>query len=242
MSKNFGGVTALRDVSFSIKKGEILGIVGPNGAGKSTLLNVVTGTVSADKGTVSFGQNSVTHLRASKISLLGISRLFQAAILYNEVPVRENIERALVARASFKGFRDLLGLERNKHQWVSHQTEQVLSLFRLEPIADEVPKNLPHGFQRLVGLAMALAPKPSLLLLDEPVGGMSVEEMEIIEKILKRLNQNGLTMIIVEHNVNFVVNLCHRVLVLDYGEKIAEGTPEQVMNNPRVVEAFLGSL
>jgi branched-chain amino acid transport system permease protein len=240
VSKNFGGITALKEVSFSVKRGEILGVIGPNGAGKSTLLNVITGTMPVTNGSVLFDGKNITNLKANKVNHLGLSRLFQAAILYNEARVQVNIARALAARAGFNIFQDLFGLEKHKHRWVAVQTEQVLRLFGLERIAEEVPKNLPHGFQRLVGMAMAMASKPSLLLLDEPVGGMSVEEREIIETIIKRLNQQGISMIIVEHNVNFVLNLCHRIIVLDYGEKIAEGAPEEVMNNTKVIDAYIG--
>lgn len=154
--------------------------------------------------------------------------------------MRENIARALVARSGFSDLRDFLGLDRTKHQWMDEQSQLVLRLCGLDGVAGELAKNLPYGFQRLLGLAMALAARPRLLLLDEPVAGMSLEEMSIIGDILLRLHQNGMTMIIVEHNVNFIMRLCPRIMVLNYGQKIVEGTPAEIRTNPKVIEAFLG--
>ena len=240
ISRHFGGLAALSKVSFSINRGEILGIVGPNGAGKTTLYNVITGVFSPNQGTIIFKGRNITGLRPSKISHLGVGRVFQTRILYTESSVKENVARSFVPRSGFNGIKDLLSLEKKKHQWVNDETQQILTLCGLDPVAEELPKNLPHGFQRLLGFAMALATKPELILLDEPVTGMSIEEMNIIGDMLEKIHKSGLTIIIVEHNVNFVMRLCPRILVLNYGEKIAEGTPEEIRNNPNVIEAFLG--
>jgi len=240
ISRYFGGLAALTDISFSIRAGEILGIVGPNGAGKSTLFNVITKVLSPTRGTIIFEGKNITGLRPHRINRMGIARVFQSKVLYPEASVKENIVRAIVARSGFNEIKDFFGLERRKHQVILEQTQQVLELCGLYSATGELPKNLPHGFQRLVGLAVALATKPKLLLLDEPITGMSLEESDIIARILENLHQSGLTIIMVEHNVNFVMRICHRIMVLDYGQKIAEGTPQEIRRNPEVIKAFLG--
>jgi len=241
VGRNFGGLAALSGVSFSVKKGEIFGIVGPNGAGKSTLFNVMTGVFVPSKGEVIFGGRRMEGLVPSKINRLGLSRVFQATVLFNEATVRENVARVLAARAGLNGIRDLLLLEKKKHESTDTQARSILALCGLESASEETAKNLPYGFQRLLGLAMALSARPRLLLLDEPVAGMSAEEREIIAAILLKLRERGMTMIVVEHNIDFIMQLCSRIMVLNYGEKIAEGTPEEVRANPRVIEAFLGA-
>ena len=241
VGRNFGGLAALSGVSFSVKTGEIFGIVGPNGAGKSTLFNVMTGVFVPSKGDVIFEGRSIEGLIPSKINRLGLSRVFQATVLFSEATVRENVARVLAARAGLNGIRDLLLLEKKKHESTDTQARSILRLCGLESASEETAKNLPYGFQRLLGLAMALSARPRLLLLDEPVAGMSAEEREIIAAILLKLRERGMTMIVVEHNIDFIMQLCSRIMVLNYGEKIAEGTPEEVRANPRVIEAFLGA-
>ncbi len=241
VSRNFGGLAALTGVSFSVAKGEIFGIVGPNGAGKSTLFNVMTGIFVPTKGEVIFSGRSIGGLRPSKINRLGISRVFQATVLFSEATVRENVTRALVARAGFSGIRDLLMLEKKKHEAIDSQARTILRLCGLDSGSEEAAKNLPYGFQRLLGLAMALAAKPKLLLLDEPVAGMSAEERETIAAILLKLREKGITMIVVEHNIDFIMQLCSRIMVLNYGEKIAQGNAEEIRTNSKVIEAFFGA-
>jgi branched-chain amino acid transport system permease protein len=241
VGRNFGGLAALSNVSFSVKSGEIFGIVGPNGAGKSTLFNVITGVFVPSKGEVIFSGKNIEGIIQSKINLLGVSRVFQATVIFNEATVRENVIRSLVARAVFNGVRDLLMLEKKKHISTDIEAQNILKLCGLESLSEELAKNLPYGFQRLMGLAMALAAKPKLLLLDEPVAGMSAEERETIASILLKLREKGMTMIVVEHNIDFIMQLCSRIMVLNYGEKIAEGSPEEIRTNPKVIESFFGA-
>jgi branched-chain amino acid transport system permease protein len=240
LRKFFGGLAALEDVSFSVRKGEIFGIVGPNGAGKTTLYNTITGVLPPELGKVIFEGKDVTGLKPHRINRLGVGRVFQTGVLYNEADVEENIARALLAKAECNGVKDLFGLEKKKHQWIAEQTQEVLKLCSLEPVSKELAKNLPFGFQRLLGLAMALAPKPKLLLLDEPVSSMNAAERDVIASIYRELQKHGLTMVVVEHNVSFVMQLCTRIMVLNYGVKIAEGSPEEIRKNPKVIESFLG--
>lgn len=240
VGKTFGGLEALKDVSFSVRKGDILGVVGPNGAGKSTILNLITGVLQPTKGQITFEGQNIVGARSSYVNHLGISRVFQASKLFNDSTVRENIARALIAGGKFNAFKDFFGMQGRSNAWVSRNTQLILEMFDFLPISEQKPKNLPHGFQRLVGLAMALASRPKLLLLDEPVSGMSFEEIEIVRETLQKINRSGLTIIVVEHNVNFVTSLCQNIVVLDHGHKIAQDTPERVMSNPTVIEAFLG--
>ncbi len=240
ITRRFGGLAALTEVSFLVRSGEILGIVGPNGAGKSTLFNVITGVFVPTGGTIHFKGREIAGFAPSRINRLGISRVFQATVLYREATVWENVARALIAHSEWSGTKDFFGLERKRQHGIEEQVRTLLKLHGLETASDELARNLPYGFQRLLGLAMALAARPKLLLLDEPVAGMSVEERKTIADILLKLQRSGMAMIIVEHNMDFILHLCPRIVVLNFGEKIAEGGPEAIQNNPRVVQAFLG--
>lgn len=241
LTKNFGGLTAVGDVSFGVRKNEILGIIGPNGAGKTTLYDLITGVTKPDKGTVLFNGEDITGIASHKISRRGLSRTFQAVVLYPEVTVSENVLRgaSFLTGAKFWGslFRTSLGGYREARR----NTDLLLNSLDLSSFRNELPGNLPFGLQRQVQIAITLATDPEVILLDEPVSGMNPAEANRIADLIRGVRDSGITPVIVEHNMNFVMNLCERIVVLDHGIKIAEGLPEEIRSNSAVIQAYLGA-
>jgi len=243
LSKYFGGLAAVDNVSMEAYQGEILGLVGPNGAGKTTLFNLITGFFRPSRGRIVFKGKNVTGHKPNRIAENGIVRTFQTAnTLFQMRTVRENVLIAchLQYRAGF--LRVLLNtpFARREEQETEQKALELIEVMGLSPVKDEYAGNLPHGHQRMLGVCLALAANPQLLLLDEPVTGLTAEEISPFIGRLRELRDSGITVLLVEHNMRAVMGGCDRIIVLNHGRKIAEGSPEEIRSNEEVIEAYLG--
>jgi branched-chain amino acid transport system ATP-binding protein len=244
ISKSFGGVAAVDGVSIDVNAGEILGLVGPNGAGKTTLFNLVTGFARPTRGKVTFKGEDVTGLKPNKIAGKGIVRTFQASgTLFQSKPVLENVLIASHLRLRDGPVRVMLNTRsaRAEEEHVRQRALDLLDSVGLSSARDQLAMNLPHGHQRLLGVCMALAADPELLLLDEPVTGLTPEETSLFMAYVRQLRDHGITVLLVEHNMKAVMSTCDRIVVLNHGRKIAEGTPQEISRNEEVITAYLGS-
>jgi branched-chain amino acid transport system ATP-binding protein len=239
LKRVFGGLVAVRDVSFEVRQGDFLGLIGPNGAGKTTVFNVVSGVLRPSAGSVRFLGQDISGLPANRIVRRGLSRTFQAATLYPDATVIENAVRGTYAKARF-GL--LNGLRPTKWRAEAEAIAfNVLDMFGLSRRAGLKARELAYGEQRRLGVAIALAGQPKLLMLDEPVAGLNPEEAAELGRVLQRVKaERGVTMVLVEHHMRTVMGLCNRIVVLDHGTMIAEGTPAEIVANPGVIEAYLG--
>jgi len=243
VSKYFGGVQAISQVSLEIRRGEIVSIIGPNGAGKTTLLNMVSGFYHPDGGAIFLDDRDITHLAPSRIAALGIARTFQNIALFRGMTVLDNLMlgrhihmRTGVLTAMLR-FGPALREEVAQRQFV----EDVIEFLEIEALRKRPVGSLPYGLQKRVELGRALAAQPRILLLDEPMGGMNVEEKEDMARFILDVNEEwGTTIVLIEHDMGVVMDISQRVIVLDLGEKIAEGTPQVVKENPQVIKAYLG--
>jgi branched-chain amino acid transport system ATP-binding protein len=237
ISKHFGGVTAVDGVSFKVYEGEILGIIGPNGSGKSTLFNCVLGQLQPSEGHIRVDGHDVTGLRPCDLNRLGVSRTFQLLQVFPQLSVRDNLilagqehEGGMVSRLF--GPRDA-GL--------TEAANQMIEFFRLSHVAEEKAGGLSYGQQKLLDAAMAFMAGPRLVLLDEPAGGVNLTMLGHLRDRLKAINaEQNATFVVIEHNMEFVMALCNRIIVLAEGKVIAEGTPDEIRSNPEVIEAYLG--
>ena len=243
ISKQFGGISALTDVSFTINEGEIFGLIGPNGAGKTTMFNLVTNMFPPTSGEISFFDDEITGIKPYKITKKGICRTFQNIRLFSQMSVLENV---LVGGHSRSRSGVLSGVLRTKSQRTEEErlhatARELLELVGLANYEDVISENLAYGQQRRLEIARALASNPKLLLLDEPAAGMNETETEELFFLIKKVQERGITVLLIEHDMPLVMKLCDRIAVLNFGKKLAEGTPEEIQNNQAVIEAYLGS-
>ncbi len=242
LTKFFGGLAAVFELDLSVREGEIVGLIGPNGAGKTTIFNLITGFLQPSKGTIIFDGKAITGMRPHLIAGMGIGRTFQLAYLFPDFTVLENIVASFHLHPK-PGLWEALfntSTNRKKEEYILSQAEEILRFVGLEGVKDTLGRNLPHGYQKLLTMARALAIRPKLLLLDEPVAGMSLEESNFAMSVIQKIRSQGVTILLVEHNMR-IMNLCDRVFVINFGNKIAEGSMEDVRQNRDVIQAYFGT-
>jgi branched-chain amino acid transport system ATP-binding protein len=240
LTRFFGGLAAVSDVELSVDKGEIVGLIGPNGAGKTTCFNLLSGFLRPTKGSIVFDGENIEGLKPHQIAARGLVRTFQLTTLFQEMTALENVLLGLHLHSG-KSPRHVLFSRRDFPPDEIARGREVLDFTGLAPHADQLTRNLPHGHQRVLGIAMALAAQPRLLMLDEPVTGMNLDESGRVMDLVKTIRSRGTTILLVEHNMKAVMGTCERVVVLNFGRKLAEGTPAQVSTHPEVIQAYLGA-
>lgn len=243
LTKIFGGVRAVDDVSFQVERGSIVGLIGPNGAGKTTTFNLISGRFPPSAGSVQMNGRPITGLRSDQIAACGIARTFQGTRIFPKLSVAENVQIAALAGAKLGFWEDWIGLHaaREAELQAEQRAAEVLEWIGLSTFATETAGELAYAHQSVLGIALALALRPQLLLLDEPFAGMNPGETAQAAEMVRRIRDDGMTVVLVEHDVPAVMRICDHIVVLDQGAKIAEGTPEQIRANERVVEAYLGA-
>jgi branched-chain amino acid transport system ATP-binding protein len=242
LSKNFGGLQAVSELSFSVEKGQIVGLIGPNGSGKTTVFNLITGVHKPSSGKVIFQGKDLTGKPPHVVARNGIGRTFQITAMFPDFTALENVVAShyiLYDSGFWHTFFNTPKYRRNEAKALERSLE-VLETVGLTKYKDELAKNLPHGYQNLLGIARALAVNPQLILLDEVLSGMNPNEIIFTMEAIQKINKQGITALIIEHNMK-ILDICEKVVVINFGNKIAEGTPDKIRQNPEVMSAYLGS-
>lgn len=245
VSKHFGGIKAVSSVSFAVERNSIVSIIGPNGAGKTTLFNIISGFYKPDSGKIIFEGRDITNIKVYECSKIGISRTFQNIRLFYNMTVLENVMvgRHVRSKSGLSSFFDAILRNKDFHETereIQEKSIYYIKMLGLENYVNVLAKNLPYGLQRRLEIARALATEPKLLLLDEPSAGMTYKEINEIMEIISRIRDMGITVLLIEHQMMLVMTISDKVVVLDHGEKISEGTPDEVKNDQRVIDAYLG--
>ncbi len=237
VSKRFGGLQALKDVSFEVKEKEIHALIGPNGAGKTTMFDIINGFIKPSSGRVYFKERRIDGLRPSRIAMMGMGRTFQIVRVFPEMTVLENVLAGIGKEIypSLRVFSEIVKSEKNIRKAID-----IINLCGLSDYTDQEASVLPLGIQRNIEIARALATGADFLLLDEPASGLNDQETKDLAELIKKINEGGTTVLFIEHDMRFTMGLAHTITVLDHGEKIAQGRPEEVAKNERVIEAYLG--
>ncbi|MFZ0215646.1 MAG: ABC transporter ATP-binding protein [Candidatus Dormiibacterota bacterium] len=242
VSRRFGGLIAVNDVDFSVVPGEIFALIGPNGAGKTTLFNGITGLFPPTSGRILFFGRDLTRRPPHAIAALGIARTFQNIRLFDQMSALDNVKVGCHVRMRSRLWDSLLHLpwERREEGRIDEKARELLRFVGIERFADDYARNLPYGQQRRLEIARALATEPRLLLLDEPAAGFTPQEKVELMSLMRAIQRQGITVFLIEHDMRLVMGVAERIVVLDHGEMIAQGSPEKVRANPRVIEAYLG--
>lgn len=240
--KEFGGIVALNNVDFDVRRGSITAIIGPNGAGKSTLINVMTGVTTPTVGEITLGGNRISGLESHEIAYLGIARTFQTAQVFGNMTVLENVMlgRHTKTGCGMVASALMLGRMRREEKAIRDRSLEYLDLVGLGDIAHQTAASVPIGRQRLLEIGRAIAAEPSVVLLDEPAAGLNTQETRNLAELIRKIRATGITVMVVEHDMELVMDIADEILVLNFGSRLAWGTPEQIQSNPEVVEVYLG--
>ena len=240
--RTFGGVVAVDGFGFDVYRGSIHGLIGPNGAGKTTTFNVISGFYAPSSGKIIYLGEDISGHKTSALAGLGLIRTFQGTTLFHQLSVIDNVRLGCHRSAKAGLASRIVGSDRATEEGANARARDILEFFGLQQLADELALNLPHGLQRALGMAIALAAEPKLMLLDEPFTGMNAEETARMARLVRRLrDEQGVTIMLIEHDMQAVMGLCEIITVMNFGKRLAEGTPDEVRANPAVIEAYLGS-